>query len=111
MTVGSQEVGSQFEGYCLVYLPSTELANYTAIQWFDSFGNVIGGEPGRVRLLPVSRLNETHLVRGVIIESLELSDRGYYTCIANTSGEFLNSPPAQEAVFLDVSGESVAIVV
>ena len=100
--MGSQQVGSQYEGYCFVDLPSPELANYTTIQWLDTFGNPVTAQSGRLRVDQTSQLNETHLVRGIIIESLRPSDEGYYYCVANFSGPFVVSQPANRLVYVDV---------
>ena len=111
--MGSQEVGSRFEGYCFVYLPSPDLVNFTVIEWFDGLGNVISDQSrskrqdlgSRIRVLPIFQLNDTHLVRTVVVDPLLASDEGYYSCQANFTGDFVTSPPAQELVFLDVLGK------
>ena len=119
LSTGSQEVGSRFEGYCFVYLPSPELANFTVIEWLDSFGNVISDQPRfrrqaleyRIQVFPTTQFNETHLVRRVVVDPLQASDEGYYYCQAYFVGEFVNSTFAQEIVFLDVFGKRVQMLV
>ena len=115
LSTGSQEVGSHFEGHCFVYLPSPDLVNFTVIQWFDSSRNVIiGDQPrfrrqvldNRVRVLPIQKINDTHLVRTVVVDPLLPSDQGYYYCQTNFTGEFVTSPSAEELVFLIVYGKS-----
>ena len=98
-----------------MYLPSPDLVNFTVIQWFDSLRNVIiGDQPGlrrqvsddRRRALPIQKINDTHLVRTVVVDPLLPSDQGYYDCRASFTGDFVTSPVAQEIVFLIVYGKS-----
>ena len=116
---GSQEVGSQFIGYCFVYLPSPELANLTVINWLDGLGNFIPDqfrfkrqeEPQyRVQQLPVTQFNETHVVRQIVLDPLQAVDEGYYFCQAYFSGEFVASNITQQIIFLDVFGKLVLLI-
>ena len=105
LSTGSQEVGSRFDGHCFVNLPSAELANLTIIEWLDSLGRVISSDSPRVRVPPIGQVNETHLVRSVVLDPLETTDEGYYYCRATFMGEFITTSVAQETVYLDVFGE------
>ena len=98
-----------------MYLPSPELANFTVIEWLDSFGNTISEQPrfrrqaaeNRIQVFPTTQFNGTHLVRQVVVDPLQASDEGYYYCQAYYIGEFVNSTFARETVFLDVFGKRI----
>ena len=110
LSTGSQEEGSHFEASCVVYLPSPELANYTFIEWVDAFGNLILDQPRfrrqapeyRVQILPVQQLNDTHIVRRVVVDPLQTADEGLYICQAYFAGQFLTSPNSSVTAFLEV---------
>ena len=110
---GSQEEGSHFEASCLVYLPSPELANYTFIEWVDTFGNLIPDQPrfrrgaikNRVQVLPVHQINDTHIVRQLVVDPLQAADEGLYVCQAYFAGQFLTSPNVSVPAFLEVFGK------
>ena len=113
-SVGSQEEGSRFVASCAVYLPSPELANYTFIEWRDAFGNLIQDQPRfkrgaaveyRVQVLPIRQINDTHIVRDIVVDPLQAIDQGVYTCQAYFAGQFLTSPNASAATFLEVFGK------
>ena len=110
---GSQEEGSRFEASCLVYLPSPELANHTFIDWLDAFGNLIPNQPRfrrqaleyRIQVLPVQQLNDTHIVRQIVVDPLEAADEGLYICQAYFAGQFLTSPSVSVPAFVEVFGK------
>ena len=117
-STGSQEEGSRFEASCLVYLPSPELANYTFIEWTDAFGNLIQDQfrfrrqsPVRVQVLPIQRLNDTHIVRQIMVGPLEAGDEGLYICQTYFAGQFLTSPNTTVHVFLDVLGKKLQLLI
>ena len=76
------------------------------IEWVDSLGRVISDE-SRIRLMPTGQLNETHLVRSVVIDPLEATDEGSYYCRATFMGEFITPNFAQELFYLDVFGRYI----
>ena len=110
---GSQVEGSRFEASCIVYLPSLELVNYTFIEWVDVFGNLIPDQPRdrsgaieyRVQILPVQQVNDTHIVRQIVVNPLQATDEGFYICQAYFAEQFLTSPSASVSVFLEVFGK------
>lgn len=102
ISFGSQEVGSQYVSYCVVDLPSPDLANFTTIQWIDNLGNLVTAQSGGLRVTPTTQLNETQFARALVIESLQLLDEGIYICVANFSGEFVVSQPAVRQVYVNV---------
>ena len=114
-STSSREEGSRFEASCLVYLPSPELANYTFIEWTDTFGNLIQDQfrfrrqsPAteyRVQVLPIQQLNDTHVVRQIMVDPLEAADEGLYICQAYFAGQFLTSPNTSVTTFLQVFGK------
>ena len=112
-SIGSQEEGSLFQASCTVYLPSPELANYTIIEWLDAFGNSIPNQPRfrrgtveyRVQVLPIRQINDTHIVRDIVVDPLQATDEGFYSCQAYFAGQFLTGPNSTATVFLDVFGK------
>lgn len=113
-SIGSQEEGSRYEASCAVYLPSPELANYTFIEWTDAFGNPIPDQPRfrrgaaieyRVQVLPIRQLNDTHIVRDIVVDPLQVADEGLYICQAYFAGQFLTSPNVSATAFLEVFGK------
>ena len=113
-STGSQEEGTHFEASCVVYLPSPELANYTFIEWMDSLGNSITDQPKfrrgaieyRVQVLPVQRINDTHIVRQLVVDPLQATDEGLYICQAYFAGLFLTSSNVSVPAFLEVFGKN-----
>lgn len=110
---GSQEEGSRFEASCVVYLPSPELANYTIIEWTDAFGNLISNPPrfrrqgieSQLQVLPIRQINDTHIIRDIVVDPLQPIDRGLYFCQAYFAGQFLTSTNATASIFLEVFGK------
>ena len=89
-TNGTQNAGERFEANCFVELPSSDLAPYTTVDYFDDVFNNISEHleetpDARIQLLPTRQYNATHLVRTIILDPLSRDHQGVYYCVANIS--------------------------
>ena len=87
-TNGTPNAGARFEANCFAELPSSGLAPYTTVDYFDgTFQNLskrLEETPdARIQLLPTRQYNATHLVRTVILYPLSRDHQGSYSCVAN----------------------------
>ena len=112
---GSREMGSHFEGHCFISLPSPDLAEFAVIEWAVGLGSHTSDQHReaaeyRVQVGPIQRINDTHLLRTLVVDPLLFSDEGYYYCLANFSGDFVTSSASYKAAFLDVLGEYIFLL-
>ena len=88
-TNGTQNAGERFEANCFVELPSSDLAPYTTVDYFDDVFNNISERleetpDARIQLLPTRQYNATHLVRTIILDPLSRDHQSsVYYCVAN----------------------------
>ena len=88
-TNGTPNAGSRFEVDCFAELPSSDLAPYTTVDYFDdTFHNLserLEETPdARIQLLPTRQYNATHLVRTIILDPLSRDHQSsVYYCVAN----------------------------
>ena len=107
-TNGTPNAGSRFEANCFAELPSSDLAPYTTVDYFDSAFNNLSERleetpDERVQLLPTRQYNATHLVRTIILYPLsrDHQDSVYY-CVANTTVPHAAPSVARLRVVLEV---------